>query len=107
MQVLNNFLSNAAKFSPPGKQVEVAVRLENDRVRVEVKDYGMGVPSDFRARIFQKFSQADSSNTRQKGGTGLGLSISKELIERMDGVIGFDSIEGAGACFYFEFKVCP
>ncbi len=107
MQVLNNFLSNAAKFSPPGKQVEVAVRLENDRVRVEVKDYGMGVPSDFRARIFQKFSQADSSDTRQKGGTGLGLSISKELIERMDGVIGFDSIEGEGACFYFEFKVCP
>ncbi len=107
MQVLNNFLSNAAKFSPPNKQVEVAVRLENDMVRVAVKDYGMGVPSDFRVRIFQKFSQADSSDTRQKGGTGLGLAISKELIERMDGVIGFDSIEGEGACFYFEFKVCP
>ncbi|MBU0816484.1 MAG: PAS domain-containing protein, partial [Gammaproteobacteria bacterium] len=82
-QVLSNFLSNAAKFSPVGGTVEISVRGERDVVRVEVQDRGPGIPAEFRKRIFQKFSQADSSDTRQKGGTGLGLAISKELIERM------------------------
>ncbi len=104
-QVLTNFLSNAAKFSPSGAQVEVAVRLRKDLVQVEVIDHGPGILGEFRSRIFQKFSQADSSDTRQKGGTGLGLAISKELIERMNGLIGFDSEEGQGACFYFQLPV--
>jgi PAS domain S-box-containing protein len=101
-QVLRNFLSNAAKFSPPGAQVEVAVRQRPGAVRVEVTDHGPGIPEEFKARIFQKFSQADSSDTRQKGGTGLGLAISKELIERMGGQVGFESQPGQGASFYFE-----
>lgn len=104
-QVLTNFLSNAAKFSPSGAQVEVAVRLQKDVVQVEVIDHGPGIPDAFRSRIFQKFSQADSSDTRQKGGTGLGLAISKELIERMNGLIGFDSEEGRGARFHFQLPV--
>ncbi|TAK63289.1 PAS domain S-box protein [Methylobacter sp.] len=104
-QVLTNFLSNAAKFSPSGAQVEVAVRLQKDVVQVEVIDHGPGISDEFRSRIFQKFSQADSSDTRQKGGTGLGLAISKELIERMNGLIGFDSEEGRGACFHFQLPV--
>ncbi len=105
IQVLNNFLSNAAKFSPQGGEVEIAVRKAGDAVRVEVTDHGEGVPTAFRERIFQKFSQADSSDTRQKGGTGLGLAISKELIEGMHGVVGFRSEEGKGACFYFELPI--
>lgn len=105
-QVLTNFLSNAAKFSPAGAQVEVAVRLCKNAVQVEVIDHGSGIPAEFRSRIFQKFSQADSSDTRQKCGTGLGLFISKELIERMNGLIGFDSEEGQGACFHFCVPVC-
>lgn len=104
-QVLSNFLSNAAKFSLPGSQVEIAVRQYENVVRVEVIDHGPGIPDEFRSRIFQKFSQADSSDTRQKGGTGLGLAISKELIERMNGLIGFDSVAGQGASFYFELPV--
>lgn len=101
-QVLSNFLSNAAKFSPTGGQVEVVVRWREAWVRVEVIDHGMGIPEKFHGQIFQKFSQVDASDTRQKGGTGLGLAISKELIERMHGKIGFTSAEGMGACFYFE-----
>ncbi|MBI3223197.1 MAG: CHASE domain-containing protein [Nitrosomonadales bacterium] len=104
-QVMNNLLSNAAKFSPHGTQVEIAVRKIGGRVRVEVSDHGEGVPAEFQNRIFEKFSQADSSDTRQKGGTGLGLAISKELIERMNGTIGFRSVPGQGACFYFELPL--
>ena len=104
-QVITNFLSNAAKFSPQGGQVEVNILRRTDSVRVEVIDHGRGIPTEFRTRIFQKFAQADSSDTRQKGGTGLGLAISKELIERMHGQIGFNSKEGQGALFYFELPL--
>jgi signal transduction histidine kinase/DNA-binding response OmpR family regulator len=104
-QVLANLLSNAAKFSPEGSPVEVAVRRRGEVVRVEVRDHGPGIPASFQGRIFQKFSQADASDTRKKGGTGLGLAISRELIERMGGSIGFESQEGQGACFFFELPV--
>lgn len=101
-QVLNNLLSNAAKFSPPGEAVLIGTEACGDAVRVSVTDQRPGISDSFRGRVFQKFAQADSSDTRQQGGTGLGLAISKDLIERMGGRIGFDSEEGRGACFWFE-----
>ncbi len=101
-QVLTNLLSNAVKFSPPESAVEVRVSRVGQQVRVEVADHGPGIPKEFRSRIFQKFSQADSSDTRQKGGTGLGLSISRTLVEQMGGAIGFNSQVGAGTTFFFE-----
>jgi len=104
-QVLANFLSNAAKFSPSGEVVTLSSKRLGDHIRVSVTDRGPGIPQTFRERIFQKFSQADSSDTRQKGGTGLGLAISKELIERMHGRIGFDAERTQGACFWFELPV--
>jgi CheY-like chemotaxis protein len=67
-----------------------------------VQDRGPGIPDEFRGRIFQKFSQADSSDARLKGGTGLGLSIAKAIVERLDGIIGFTSKPGAGTTFHFE-----
>lgn len=102
LQVLANLLSNAAKFSPQGAAVDISAALRDSRLRVSVRDRGPGIPLDFHDRIFQKFAQADSSDTRQKGGTGLGLSICKAIIEKMDGRIGFDSVPGEGATFYFE-----
>ncbi len=101
-QVLSNLFSNAAKFSPVGGQVMVAVTLVGNAVRVSVSDQGAGIPEQFFDRIFQKFSQVDSSDTREKGGTGLGLAISKEMVERMNGQIGFTSELGQGSCFYFS-----
>ncbi|MDX5362740.1 MAG: hypothetical protein LPJ91_01100, partial [Pseudazoarcus pumilus] len=106
-QVLANLLSNAAKFSPRGGAVEVRLETLGERVRISVTDHGPGIPAAFRERIFQKFSQADASDTRQRGGTGLGLAISRELVERMHGSIGFDSVEGHGACFWIEFPALP
>ena len=71
-------------------------------LRVSVRDEGPGIPEEFRARMFEKFSQADSSTTREKGGTGLGLHIAQRFIEHMQGRIGFDSVAGAGATFWIE-----
>ncbi len=104
-QVMANFISNAVKFSPPNGQVEVVVTRSGNRVKIAVVDHGPGVSEEFRARIFQKFSQADSSDSRQRGGTGLGLAISKAFVERMQGTIGFDSELGKGATFYATFPL--
>ncbi|HEX9702047.1 MAG TPA: PAS domain S-box protein, partial [Rhodospirillales bacterium] len=101
-QVLTNLLSNAAKFSPKGGKVEVAVGSRKGWGCVSVRDHGPGIPDEFRDKIFGKFTQADSSDKRTAGGTGLGLNISKTIIEKHGGVIGFESGSGDGATFYFE-----
>jgi len=105
MQVLANLLSNAAKFSPAGDKVMLAVTRSGKRVRVAVKDHGSGIPAQFRNQIFQKFAQADSSDTRKKGGTGLGLSITKAIVEQMGGSIGFDSEPDVLTTFFIEFPI--
>lgn len=102
LQVMTNLLSNAIKFSPAQGTVLVLLGRHAGRVRVEVSDNGPGIPEEFRQRIFQKFSQADSSDTRQRGGTGLGLAISKAIIERMNGSLGFTSKVDVGTTFFFE-----
>ncbi len=104
-QVLSNLLSNALKFSPVHGTVRLYSEFEHDRVRILVSDQGPGIPAEFSARIFEKFSQVDSSDRRKKGGTGLGLAISKELIERMDGSIGFLSDAQNGSIFWVELPL--
>ncbi|NJM33437.1 MAG: PAS domain S-box protein [Rhodomicrobium sp.] len=105
MQVLANLISNAAKYSPEGGVVIVGAKAEDATVRLWVKDEGPGIPESFHQRIFQKFSQADSSDTRQKGGTGLGLSIAKAIVEHHGGTIGFETAEGKGTTFFFDLPV--
>lgn len=104
-QVFANLLANAIRFSPSGGEVLMEARLIGLRVRISVSDQGPGVPADFVPRLFQKFSQADSSDSRRLNGTGLGLAICRELMERMNGTIGYQPREGGGACFYFDLPV--
>ena len=102
IQVVTNLLSNAAKFSPQDEAVQVTVTPLDRRFRISVADKGPGIPEAFRARIFGKFAQADSSDTRQKGGTGLGLNIVREIVERLGGAVSFDSVPGRGATFHVD-----
>lgn len=101
-QALGNLLSNAVKFSPDQGRVEVSLKKGGGNAIIEVTDFGKGVPEDFKDQIFEKFAQADSSNTRTGGGTGLGLAITRELIERMGGSVGFRSSGGIGSTFWIE-----
>jgi PAS domain S-box-containing protein len=103
-QVMTNLISNACKFSPQNKVVSVAVGLRGDLVRINVIDEGPGIPEEFRARIFQRFAQAQSARNNKQTGTGLGLSLAKTMVEKMHGTIGFNSAPGSGSTFFVEFQ---
>lgn len=104
MQVLTNLLSNAIKFSPRGDNVDVSMRCDEDGVRVTVTDRGPGIPKQFRHQIFERFTQANTSDSHRKEGTGLGLHLCRSIIRKLGGTIGFDTRDGAGTTFYFVLQ---
>ena len=104
-QVLANLLSNAVKFSTAGTTVVTRVDDGGDCVRLSVADQGEGIPEAFRARVFQRFAQADGTNSRRSGGTGLGLSICKTIVEEHGGTICFDSVVGQGTTFIVHLPI--
>lgn len=108
-QVLLNLTGNAIKFTERG-QVAIAVQLvrrdaQVATLRFSVRDTGIGMDAEAQARLFQVFSQGDSSMTRRFGGTGLGLAISQKLINRMGGHISVQSTPGSGSTFSFELTL--
>lgn len=107
-QILVNLLGNAVKFTERGEiflSVDAApLDAKNYELHFSVTDTGIGISEQARSRIFQSFSQADTSTTRKFGGTGLGLSISKRLAESMGGTMWYDSEEGKGSTFHFTIK---
>lgn len=115
-QVLLNLVSNAVKFTHEG-EVVVSAHLdgrtdggaggESVFVRFEVRDTGIGLAAEQRERIFEPFSQADSSTTRQYGGTGLGLAICRQLVAAMGGTLGVTSEPGVGSTFWFRVPMAP
>jgi CheY-like chemotaxis protein len=107
-QILDNFLSNALKFTPAGS-IALRVRSEsgNGHVRFEVSDSGLGISEEVQKQLFAAFTQADASTTREFGGTGLGLAISKQLAELMGGRIGLESTVGKGSTFWISIPMYP
>lgn len=101
-QIMSNLMSNAAKFSPVDEDVVITVTSHGSSHRVSVIDKGPGIPEYFRDKVFDRFSQADSSDTKQTGGTGLGMRITKNIVEEFGGTIGFETEEGEGTTFYFD-----
>jgi TMAO reductase system sensor TorS len=108
-QILNNLIINAIKFTDKGKvviHVVVVEAMENSvRMRIEVRDTGIGIPQEAQATIFDSFVQADGATTRKYGGTGLGLAICKQLVELMGGEIGVESEPGKGSTFWFTVRL--
>ncbi len=102
MQVMVNLLSNAVKFSPRGSVVKIRLFRKNKFLCVSVVDTGPGIPEDFQSKLFDKFTQSDSSVTRIKGGTGLGLTITKAIIERHNGKLSFKTSREEGTVFTVE-----
>jgi len=103
-QILYNLLSNAVKFTPEGGQVTLraSVGEKPDVVWLDVEDTGLGVPTDKRDSIFEKFYQLDASKTREYEGTGLGLTITKELVDMLGGTIRLASESETGAKFIVQ-----
>ena len=108
-QVLANLLGNAVKFTQDGSVTISATLLQEDAdestVRFEVIDTGVGIPADKQSKIFDSFTQADSSTTRKFGGSGLGLTIAKHMVEEMGGSLNFHSTEGVGSRFWFDLSL--
>jgi signal transduction histidine kinase len=98
-------ISNAAKFSFDRGVVTVGCEVIGSRVRVYVKDQGIGIPEGSRDKVFDRFSQIDSSDERHAGGTGLGMNISKEIVEHFGGTIDYESTLGVGTVFFVEFPL--
>ncbi len=108
-QVLANLLGNAIKFTQEGSVTISATVLQEDAkkstVRFEVADTGIGIPANKQHKVFESFTQADSSTTRKFGGSGLGLTIAKHMVEEMGGSLNFQSTEGVGSRFWFDLSL--
>ncbi|MBE9067240.1 PAS domain S-box protein [Leptolyngbya cf. ectocarpi LEGE 11479] len=109
-QVLTNLMDNAIKFSPRNSTIWLTVESGEsdpgrDTVLFTIRDQGRGIPPEKCAKIFERFIQVDSSDSREKGGTGLGLTICQNIVEQHGGFIGVKSTPGKGSCFYFTLPI--
>ena len=105
LQIMANLLSNAAKFSEKGTEVEISLEQSDGSAVVYVKDHGRGIPFEHQAALFDQFTQVDNTDARERGGTGLGLSICKTLVEMHNGEIGVESEPGKGSSFHFSLPL--
>lgn len=105
-QVLDNLVSNALKYTPPGSRIDISARMATvDTVEVAVRDDGPGIPEEDLPHIFERFYRVDKGRSREKGGTGLGLSIAKHIVQLHGGKVWAESRPGAGTAFFFTLPV--
>jgi signal transduction histidine kinase len=102
--VMNNLITNALKFTDRGGEIKISAKVENQLLKVSVKDTGIGIPKEYHELIFEKFTQVESESKNQ-GGTGLGLAITKEFIKKHNGDIWVESEPGEGSNFIFTLPL--
>lgn len=105
IQVLDNIISNAIKYSPEGGEIVVKVVEEKHQLLTKISDEGVGIPEEKLDKIFDRFYRADKARSRQLGGTGLGLAIAKDLIEAHDGEVWAESKENEGTMITFRLPL--
>ncbi|MGX1803120.1 sensor histidine kinase, partial [Brevundimonas naejangsanensis] len=99
-QVISNLLANAAKYTPREGRILLSVEIEQDQIRIDVADNGIGVSADLKDRIFDLFAQSKGPDDRSRDGLGIGLALVKQLVELHDGTIDLVSEgPGLGSCF--------
>ena len=104
-QVITNFIDNAAKYSPREAVIKIKTLHKKDRIQLFVQDFGLGIPKDQQAKIFERFFRVNGEKENTYAGLGLGLYISAEIIKRHKGSIGVDSVQGNGSTFNFELPI--
>ncbi|MEG0267654.1 MAG: cell wall metabolism sensor histidine kinase WalK [Carnobacterium sp.] len=107
IQVFDNIMNNALKYSPEGSVIRCSLKETHDNVIISITDKGLGIPKKDLPHIFNRFYRVDKARARSMGGTGLGLAISKEVVERHHGKIWVDSIDGEGTTFYILLPYIP
>jgi signal transduction histidine kinase len=95
-----NLVSNAVKYTPTGGSVMVRAWSEDDQIKAEVSDTGIGIPQEALSRIFEEFYRAKNAKAMEMEGTGLGLAIAKDVVEQHGGQISVESVVGEGSTFY-------
>lgn len=105
-QVITNFITNAVKYAPDGKEIHITSEIEGDKIHFSVRDFGIGMTEEHEQKIFQKFYRIEESSERFQG-LGIGLYICQEIIDRHKGKIGVTSTLGEGSTFYFEIPLHP
>ena len=106
-RVMDNLLSNAFKFTPAKGRIEMAVEAAGAAARVTVRDTGIGIPDEIKGTVFQRFTAAGRAGTDSEASTGLGLSIARDIVEKHNGRIWFESLKGQGTTFFVELPLSP
>jgi two-component system phosphate regulon sensor histidine kinase PhoR len=104
-QILTTLLDNAVKYTEPGGRIEISVETGGPKLRVRVRDTGIGIPEEDLGRIFERFYRVDKARSRALGGTGLGLAIVKHLVQGLGGEISVQSKLGEGSTFVFTLPL--
>lgn len=107
MQVIDNIMNNAIKYSPDGGKIEVHLMETHNNVVLGISDEGLGIPKKDLEKVFERFYRVDKARARKQGGTGLGLAISKEVMKAHQGQIWVESVEGKGSTFYISLPYEP